>query len=98
VQNFGRREKNTVDCNYFVAELSLSPSKSDTKRVSQLCGQGRVEFCLLRAHGAGVPCGFRSKESMPDERLIGINSQGVRFSCEITVTDFICSGAKFHSF
>ena len=90
---FNLPRKFTVDCNFSVAELSLSLGKSGTKVVLAFFGQRRVFFCLLRALSPEGALLFRSEEIMHDERLIGINSQGVGFSDEISVTDFICSAA-----
>ena len=55
--------------------------------------QAASDFCLVRMLYARVTLRFRAEEPMRDERLIGVNSQGVRFSPESSVTVFICSEA-----
>ena len=56
-----------VDCNFSVAELSLSLGKSGTKVVLAFFAQRRVFFCLFRALSREGAPSFCSEEIMRDE-------------------------------
>jgi hypothetical protein len=91
---FNVPRKFAVDCNFSVAELSLSPAKSGTKLcLAFFSSNAESIFVCSARYRVRVPLPFCSEEIMHDERLIGVNSQGVGFSDEISVTDFICSAA-----
>jgi hypothetical protein len=56
-----------VDCNFSVAELSLSLGKSGTNVLLAFFDQRRVFFCLFRALSREGALPFRSEEIMHDE-------------------------------
>jgi hypothetical protein len=56
-----------VDCNFSVAELSLSLGKSGTKVILAFFGQRRAFFCLFRALSLEGALLFRSEEITHDE-------------------------------